>query len=500
MFATFTYPTMNFSRGQFPDAREFLSGLMPSLTADPGAAFRRRLKVSENGRFLVREDGNPFYWFGDTAWELFHRANREDAHHYLKKRAEQGFTVIQAVVLAEFEGIRKPNAYGDLALINENPATPNEAYFKHVDWVVSQANDLGLTIGMLPTWGDKVGKTHGDGPRIFTPKNAWVYGEFLGKRYSNADIVWILGGDRSVDDAEKRKIWRALGEGLLAGDQGRHLVTFHPPGGNDRVSTSSSVFPNSDPFLDFNMRQDGHFNGTPTWARIASDYELIPAKPVIDGEPIYEDHPIGFDSPKNGYSTATDCRRFMYWDLFSGAFGHTYGHHTMWQFHTPERGEGVNRPINYWIEAIDSPGAWQIRHARALLTSRPFLRRVPDPSLIVPASVPTAVPGAGTKFINATRSVTGDYAFVYSATSRPYTLDARSLSGESQHFWWFNPRDGSHTDLRTHPRSALIGVVPPFRGEDIDWILVIDDATRDFPPPGSGQIQSLSDQGQLQVR
>jgi Protein of unknown function (DUF4038) len=61
------------------------------------------------------------------------------------------------------------------------------------------------------------------------------------------------------------------------------------------------------------MRQDGHFNGTPTWARIASDYELIPAKPVIDGEPIYEDHPIGFDSPKNGYSTATDCRRFIYW-------------------------------------------------------------------------------------------------------------------------------------------------------------------------------------------
>src|SRR6516225_3170653 len=179
---------MNFSRGPFPTAREFSSALRPSLTADPGAAFGPRLRVSENGRFLVREDGSPFYWFGDTAWELFHRANREDAHHYLKKRAEQGFTVIQAVVLAEFQGIRKPNANGDLALINENAATPNEAYFTHVDWVVGQANNLGLAIGMLPTWGDKVGKTHGDGPRIFSQKNARVYGEFLGN--VTATRIW----------------------------------------------------------------------------------------------------------------------------------------------------------------------------------------------------------------------------------------------------------------------------------------------------------------------
>jgi hypothetical protein len=458
------------------------------------------MRVSENKRFLVRHDGSPFHWFGDTAWELFHRLNREDAHRYLKKRAEQDFTVIQAVVLAEFQGVREPNAYGDLPFIGEDPAKPNDAYFTHVDWIVRQANDLGLVIGMLPTWGDKVGKTYGDGPRIFGSKNARNYGEFLGQRYRDADIVWILGGDRLVDSDEKRKIWRAVGEGLRAGDRGGHLVTFHPRGGDEKVSTSSNVFPNTDPFLDFNMRQNGHFSSTATWARIAADYALSPAKPVIDGEPIYEDHPIGFDSPRNGYSTATDCRRFMYWDLFSGAFGHSYGHHSVWQFHTAARGEGVNKPINDWFEAIDSPGSWQIRHARALLGSRPFLTRVPDTLLRVPAAVPTAVPGAGTKFINATSSATRDYAFVYSATARPYTLDARLLSGDCQHFWWFNPRDGSHIDLGTHRRSTFLDVVPPFRGEDIDWILVIDDVTRDFPPPGVGQPDSLSDQGRLRFR
>jgi Protein of unknown function (DUF4038) len=63
--------------------------------------------------------------------------------------------------------------------------------------------------------------------------------------------------------------------------------------------------------------------------------------PVIDSEPIDEDHPIGFEGAKYGYSTASDCRRFLSWDSFSGAFGHTYGHHSVWQMHTQARGSGM---------------------------------------------------------------------------------------------------------------------------------------------------------------
>src|SRR6476646_235482 len=88
--------------------------------------------ISSNHRYLLK-DGKYFFWLGDTAWELFHRLTREEADEYLKRRAEQGFTVIQAVVLAEFDGLHKPNAYGDTPLVNDDPAKPNEAYFKHVD-------------------------------------------------------------------------------------------------------------------------------------------------------------------------------------------------------------------------------------------------------------------------------------------------------------------------------------------------------------------------------
>ena len=90
----------------------------------PSVAFSHGpLRVSRNHRFLQHRDGTPFLYLGDTAWELFHRLTREDAERYLEKRRQQGFTVIQAVVLAEFDGLTVPNAYGDLPLVDGDPAT-----------------------------------------------------------------------------------------------------------------------------------------------------------------------------------------------------------------------------------------------------------------------------------------------------------------------------------------------------------------------------------------
>ncbi len=105
-----------------------------------------RLKVSDNNRFLVHEDGSPFFWLGDTAWELFHRLDRDDTELYFNNRIEKGFSVIQAVVLSELDGLNIPNAYGEIPLENLDPTKPREEYFKHVDWVIAKAGELGLYI------------------------------------------------------------------------------------------------------------------------------------------------------------------------------------------------------------------------------------------------------------------------------------------------------------------------------------------------------------------
>jgi|GEM_PF-5745353 len=38
-----------------------------------------RIVVSPNHRFLMREDGSPFFYLTDTVWELFHRLTYEEA-------------------------------------------------------------------------------------------------------------------------------------------------------------------------------------------------------------------------------------------------------------------------------------------------------------------------------------------------------------------------------------------------------------------------------------
>jgi hypothetical protein len=447
-----------------------------------------KLKVSENQRFLVTDDGKPFFYLADTGWELFHRLDRDDAERYLAKRAKQGFTVIQAVAIAEFDGHSEPNAYGHLPLLDMDPARPAvkdgpaNDYWDHVDFVVDKANSLGLYVGFLPTWGrywhDKVK----DGKPLFTRANAEAYGEWLGRRYKDKGIIWILGGDRPIDNEEQKAIIRAMASGLRKADGGNHLMTFHPPG-----NAGSSQWFQADGWLDFHMRQNGHAaEFTDRYSKTRGDYDLKPTKPVIDGEPIYEDHPVSFNAKGLGHSTAADVRRALYWDLFGGACGHTYGHHSVWQFWKPGRAP-VNNPLQPWSEAVDQPGATQMIHGRRLIESRPILTRVPDDRVIVTDRVPTAVPGAGRYRFVATRDTDRTYAMVYVPVGRPFSIRMDAIKAAKVKAWWFNPRTGAATTIAEFDNVGERVFRSPDPGENLDWVLVLDDAAKNYPPPGAAK-------------
>ena len=445
-----------------------------------------RLKVSENRRFLVRADGTPFFYLGDTAWELFHRLNREEADKYLENRAAKGFTVIQAVAIAEVDGHRDPNPYGHEPLIDWDPARPaiqegpNNDYWDHVDYIVDKANSLGLYLGFLPTWGrywhDKVK----DDKPLFTVQNAETYGRWLGQRYRDKGLIWILGGDRNIESDEQREIIRAMARGLRAGDGGTHLLTFHPRGGRG----SAEDFHNDD-WLDFNMRQNGHnAKFTEGYQNTRVDYDRTPVKPVLDGEPLYEDHPVSFRAKDLGHSISSDVRRPLYWDLFSGACGHTYGHHSVWQMWQPGRNP-INGPLMPWFEAIDQPGARQMQYGRRLIESRPFLSRVPDDSIIVTDRVPTSVPGSGRYRFVGTRDAEGSYAMVYAPVGRAFKVRMDAIKGAEVNAWWYNPRNGRAAVIGEFPHTGEREFVPPDKGEMLDWVLVLDDASKGYPAPGS---------------
>lgn len=435
-----------------------------------------QLRVSENKRYLVTDTGKPFFWLGDTAWELFHRLNREETEKYLQDRAAKKFTVIQAVVLAETDGLHTPNAYNEVPLENDDPAKPREAYFKHVDFVIDKANELGLYIALLPTWGDKIFKDRwGTGPEIFNQQNARVYGEWIGKRYKDKkNIIWILGGDRNPRNETDLSIWRAMASGIVSGVGGydKALMTFHPQPNSLEDGGSSKWF-HQDEWLDLNMLQTGHCRENNVWDRIQVAYNKTPAKPVFDGEPIYEDHPVCFNAKDLGTSSAYDVRMQAYFDIFAGAFGHTYGCHDIWQMYSPERAP-VNGPHAYWYVAIDLPGASQMQYVRRLIESRPMLERVPDQSIINDAR-------GLSDHIQATRGK--DYIFVYSAQGRKFTVNTSKISAQDLVPTWYNPKNGESKKGEKFKNSSSREFTPPSEGYGNDWVLIIDDASKNYPNP-----------------
>lgn len=431
------------------------------------------LRVSKNHHYIVKADGTAFFWLGDTGWELFHRLNREEATHYLENRATKGFTVIQAVVLAELDGLNTPNAYGDKPLIDNDPTKPNEAYFKNVDFIVNKATELGMYIGMLPTWGDKWNKKWGIGPVIFNPENARKYGEFLGKRYRDKNIIWILGGDRNPDTPEQLKIVNALAEGLKEGDHGAHLMTYHPQGG----SNSAEWFQESK-WLDINMIQSGHAQlNTPNYKMILANYNRKPTKPTLDAEPNYEDHPINWN-PTNGWFTAFDVRQAAYWAMLAGAMGHTYGNNNIWQMWQPGR-----QPMGYartpWYEALDYPGAFQMGYMRKFFESRPFYKLLPDQELVSNDILRDSAPA------RAARADDNSFIVVYIPHGQNLEVDLSLFKGKEVDAWWYNPRLNTAIRMNNFTAKGRQSFDPPSdRRRGNDWVLVVDDASMDYPEPG----------------
>jgi hypothetical protein len=301
----------------------------------------------------------------------------------------------------------------------------------------------------------------------------------LGKRYRDKPIIWVLGGDRPVEKPEHLTILRAMAEGLAKGDNGNHAMTLHPRGG-----ASSSQYVHQEPWLTFNMIQSGHCGRSiANYDMVAHDYGLAPVKPTLDAEPSYEDHPVmtataekgWFFEPANGFFGQHDVRKSLYWALFAGACGHTYGSHPIWMFWQHGR-EAVNNVRTPWRDAIELPGAAQMQHGRALVESRPSLARMPDQSLVASGA------GSGADHVQACRDAEGSYAFVYLPSGKPVTVNLKPLA-KSLVGWWFDPRTGEAACLGEVKGSQDREFTPPSAGND--WVLVLDDKAQGYGKPGA---------------
>ena len=389
------------------------------------------IRVSADGRHFVDHDGRPFFWLGDTAWPLFAQYTNDQAEAYLTNRGRKGFTVIQGVLAwgqgTGFEA-KAPlaNANGDTPWLGDDPARPNDAYFRHVDDLVDFANRQGLVLAMLPTWGYYVNDTP-----VVTSKNARAYGRWLGTRYKNApNVVWVNGGDRIATGFEE--VYRELAHGLREGDGGAHLITYHPCGWR-----SSAQYFHAEDWLGFDMIETWT-----EWAKIypavLSDTLLPPRKPVVLGEGAYENGP---EYPQ-GPITPLLVRRQAWWAVMAGGFP-TYGQNQMWRM---EPG---------WDQTFDTPGAAHVATMKEIVTSLPWWEMVPDQSIFA-----TGV-GSERTLNTALRAFRGDRALVYLSSQCTVVLHLDKIAAKNVRVTWISPTTGERKDAGTFATGNLNGKTFP---------------------------------------
>jgi hypothetical protein len=495
--------------------------LSPFLTAAQASNdVREPLKVSQDGHFLVQSNGAPFFWLADTAWTLFQRLDHDEADQYFRDRASKGFNLIQAVAFGgPIDSIAVPNRYGQLALLHADPEHPNPRYFENIDWMVDRAAQYGLRIAMLPVWGgNQIGGWASTEHHIFTPKNAAVYGRWLGKRYRGRGIIWILGGDanpigishyavdkqnRDLTIVDYRPIYDAMASGIIDGEGDKPLITYHLtccswPG---TARPRASLYLNDRSWFSVDMLQSSHFrnpkkvmdetgadfawDATRNYEFVGDEYNSTPSRPVIDGEPRYEDLSVDVESDPavvkfKGIWTAYDVRNAAYHAVFAGAAGHTYGNTSVWQFFDPKYHRPVDAPKALpWEDAISQPGAAQMQYLKALMLSRPYISRIPDQSLVIGDA------GQGESHVSATRDRDGSYAMVFIPKGQPVTIDLGKITGLHAVAWWFNPKNGAATRIGSNfSTTGTTTFVPTSSGEEEDWVLVIDDENKRYSMPG----------------
>lgn len=431
------------------------------------------LTVSENQRFLMTEDGKPFFWLGDTGWLLFSKLDREEAETYMNNRKENGFNVIQVMVLHK---LKLTNVYGDTALIQGDISLPNITegnsfgnadeydYWDHVDYMVDLAEKKGIYMAMVPVWGSNV-----RGGKV-SISQAEKYATWLAQRYANkSNIIWLNGGDTKGN--QNTAIWNKIGQGIRE-NAPNHLITFHPFG----RTKSSSWFHEAD-WLDFNMFQSGHRRydqedsefafGQDNWKYVRDDYSLTPIKPTIDGEPSYEGIPQGLHDPSEPFWDADDVRRYAYWSVFAGAFGFTYGHSAVMQMHKPGNPSPSYGVREYWTEAINATGASQMKYLKQLMLSKPFFDRVPDQSLIAT--------GQGEQYDYQLATRGNDYAFIYTYNGRKIQVAMGKIEGSKITASWYNLRNGETVLIDEFENKGNETFDPPGKMQDgSDWVLVLE--------------------------
>lgn len=416
----------------------------------------QKLQISDNNRFLVREDGSPFVWIGETNW-FFAKLPPNVIDSILNKRSSQGYTVM---LVSCREKLYNGDGPGNIN-------NPNLSWWNYLDDYILKCEKRGLYVGItLGWWGILIQNSE---------KDLFEFGKWVGHRYKDKNnIIWLTLGE-SGSYSRKKKITKsrlnALIEGIRKGDTGDKLLTIHADYKRGTSLTEDSEL------CDFNNWQTSQWccpfhlpkndeRQWTVWNAIQYDYNKLykgTPKPTIDLEAWYENN-------KDFCGTSPFIiRRRAYFTIFAGAFGHNYGAGGIWDGLSSKEKCSENA-----LSALNYPGAEQISKVSIFLHSlgADFLKIIPNQKLIKEGNSSDY-----NKHIQAVISDDKSFSIVYSASDAPYKIDLSKISNNTSSYAWYNPRTNyiqtKTKSIKNKTDNEIIFNPPGELGAGNDWILLL---------------------------
>jgi hypothetical protein len=184
-------------------------------------------------------------------------------------------------------------------------------------------------------------------------------------------------------------------------------------------------------------------------------------RPVINGEPGYENIPNLLNKWHFQRLEASDIRLAAYWSMLSGAAGHTYGCNEVWQMHASGRDPLFGAQMS-WDKALDLPGASQMGILRQIIESLPWQQMKPSQELI--AGIKWSF--SAIKVAMATLDKSCILAYLPGGNKIKLKLKKSELNQCKA--YWIDPRNGEVSAIKNKPSREFNA---PNRLQD--WLLLV---------------------------
>lgn len=430
------------------------------------------LRISGDRRHLVDTLGKPFLMKEISAWGLIQSLSEDEAAEFMDAVKAKGFnTLLVSVISYDQRFAGAPPSWSSIFpfFSRWNFATYNLPYFRHVDRVLAMAQAKGLLVLLVPAYlGYSEDPSQGWAAALQGATNSarksLQYGQFLGARYRLfRNIIWVAGGDNSASGALKQHLKNII-KGIKLSDS--HLWTGHFDASIGHVLSTD----NSDFASDIDI--DGLYAWTEAQLGERGPQYKLELERFAQGKPLLQlDQSYEEDAPRFDDNTDPQwIRRKNYDGLLSGCAGTSF---------SPGTRDNQLYTFKNWRPLMSTQGMREAKIAFDLFESRAWQTLEPDrDSRLV-------IEGRGDfgsrDYACAARTKNGNTAIVYVPSERTIKLDMTQISGSSAMAWWYDPQLGASYLSGYYPTSGTQSFTTPDAG---DWVLIVDDATRGFAPPG----------------